>query len=181
MSRIGNKLIPIPAGTSVSKETNVLTFQGEKGSLSLTIHPKAYVTITDTHVAVSRHGDDRLARSIHGLSQVLVANAVEGVSKGFTKKVEMHGIGYRAEVNGSILTLSVGFTHPVVIHAPAGISFGVEKGTNITISGIDKQLVGQVAANIRAVRKPEPYKGKGIRYQGEIVRRKAGKAAKTGK
>lgn len=181
MSRIGKKLIPIPDSTVIAQDANVLVIQGAKGTLSLTIHPKALVTVSDKVIAIGRHGDDRLARSIHGLTQVLVANAVEGVTNGFAKKVEMHGIGYRAESHGSTLTLTVGFTHPVVIEAPDGISFIVEKGNIITISGIDKQLVGQVAANIRSVRKPEPYKGKGIRYQGEIVRRKAGKAAKTGK
>lgn len=181
MSRIGTKLITIPAGTTVTLDENRALFQGDKGNQTLTIHPKASIEISDTAITVGRHGDDRLARSIHGLTRMLVANAVQGVSTGFSKKLEMHGIGYRAESNGTSLTLSVGFTHPVEFKAPDGITFSVEKGTIITVSGIDKQLVGQVAANIRSIRKPEPYKGKGIRYSGEYVRRKAGKAAKTGK
>lgn|SRR3989344_2850011 len=181
MSRIGAQLIPIPNETTVSNRDGRLTVTGPKGELSLTIHPKANVVIIDSNVSVTRHGDDRLARSIHGLTRMLVANAVKGVSVGFSKKLELQGIGYRAEASGANLNLQVGFTHPVSVNAPEGITFGVEKGTVIVVQGIDKQLVGQVAANIRSIRKPEPYKGKGIRYAGEYVRKKAGKAAKTGK
>lgn len=181
MSRIGTKLIKIPSGTTVTLDANAMQFDGAKGKLEVVLHPKITAIIEGDTIEIKRNGTDRLARSLHGLSRMLVSNAVEGVSTGFTKKLEMHGIGYRAESNGQKITLSVGFTHPVVMEAPAGITFSVEKGTNVLVHGIDKQLVGQVAANIRAIRKPEPYKGKGIRYEGEHVRRKAGKAAKTGK
>lgn len=181
MSRIGTKLIQIPDGVTVSLDANTLHASGAKGKLEVLIPSKINLAIEDNMIKITRGGTDRLARSLHGLTRQLVANAVEGVHAGFTKKLEMHGIGYRSETNGQKITLLVGFTHPVVIEAPEGITFTVEKNTLISVHGIDKQKVGQVAANIRQVRKPEPYKGKGIRYEGEYVRRKAGKAAKTGK
>lgn len=181
MSRIGVRPITIPSGTTVTQTESILEFQGSKGQLSLTVHPRLAVAVTNESIAVERHSNDRFARSLHGLQRMLIANAVEGVSTGFTKRLEMHGVGYRAQTNGSTLTLTVGFTHPVIIEAPEGITFTVDRTNIISVQGIDKQRVGQVAANIRAVRKPEPYKGKGIRYVGEQVRRKAGKAAKTGK
>ncbi len=181
MSRIGNKPITIPSGVTVTLTDNLVQANGPKGMFEVKIHPKASITIGEGVVTVGRHGNDRLARAIHGLTRMLVSNAIEGVSAGFTKKLEMVGTGYRAQTDGSKLTLSVGFSHPVEMTAPEGIAFGVEKNTLISVSGIDKQAVGQIAANIRAVRKPEPYKGKGIRYEGEHVRRKAGKAAKAGK
>ncbi len=181
MSRIGNKLITIPSGVTINMSDNVMNFSGPKGNFELRLHPKSNVTIEDSTITVGRHGNDRLARSVHGLTRMLVANAVEGVSNAFTKKLEMIGTGYRAQTDGTKLTLSVGFSHPVEFTAPEGITFGVEKNTLVSVSGIDKQKVGQVAADIRKIRKPEPYKGKGIRYEGEYVRRKAGKAAKAGK
>jgi large subunit ribosomal protein L6 len=181
MSRIGSQLISIPDGVSVDYTDSVLHVTGPKGELSVTVSPRITAEINDGTIAVTRHGNDRIARSLHGLNRMLISNAITGVSAGFSKKLEMQGIGYRAQSDGTSLTLQVGFTHPVVIPAPQGISFNVEKNALITVSGIDKQLVGQVAANIREVRKPEPYKGKGIRYAGELVRRKAGKAAKAGK
>jgi large subunit ribosomal protein L6 len=181
MSRIGSRLISIPDGVTVSQDGQHLEFNGPKGSLSLMVPSRLTITLEDKTIAITRSGNDRIIRSLHGLTRVLVANCVTGVSTGFTKKLEMQGIGYRAQTDGSKLTLHVGFTHPIVITAPSGINFGVEKNTIISITGIDKQSVGQVAANIRSMRKPEPYKGKGIRYEGELVRRKAGKAAKAGK
>jgi large subunit ribosomal protein L6 len=181
MSRIGSQLISIPDGVTVEQTDTVLRVTGPKGELHVTVSPRITVEINDGIIAVTRHGNDRIARSLHGLNRMLISNAIIGVSVGFSKKLEMQGIGYRAQSDGTSLTLQVGFTHPVVIPAPEGISFAVEKNALITVSGIDKQLVGQVAANIREVRKPEPYKGKGIRYAGELVRRKAGKAAKAGK
>jgi large subunit ribosomal protein L6 len=181
MSRIGTKLITIPDGVTVTQTDGILEVNGPKGSFAVHIHPKSGVTMESGSLHVNRKGNDRFARSLHGLTRMLVANAVEGVSTGFTKKLEMVGIGYRAQTDGKKLTLNVGFTHPVDMDAPEGISFTVEKNTLISVSGVDKQKVGQIAAEIRAVRKPEPYKGKGIRYEGEHVRRKAGKAAKAGK
>lgn len=181
MSRIGTRLISIPTDVAITETDGRLEVSGPKGKLFVPLHPKISYTISDNTVTVNRNGNDRLARSLHGLSRMLLANAITGVSQGFTKRLEMHGIGYRAQTDGHQVTLNVGFTHPVVISAPEGISFSVEKNTLISVQGIDKQQVGQVAANIRAVKKPEPYKGKGIRYEGEYVRRKAGKAAKAGK
>ncbi len=181
MSRIGSQLITLPTDVTAHFSDNILTLQGTKGSSTMTIHPKANVLIEDQIIKVGRHGNDRLARSIHGLTRMLIANAAYGVANGFKKQLEMVGTGYRAQTDGKKLTLSVGFSHPVELIAPDGITFSVEKNTIITVSGIDKQQVGQVAANIRSVRKPEPYKGKGIRYEGERIRRKAGKAAKVGK
>lgn len=181
MSRIGSRIITIPDGVTLTQEQGRLIVTGPKGTLMVPLHPKINLILDGSTLTVQRGGNDRLARSLHGLSRVLIANAIEGVTTGFTKRLEMHGIGYRAQTTGSEITLTVGFTHPVVVKAPEGITFGVEKNTLISVQGIDKQAVGQVAANIRAVKKPEPYKGKGIRYEGELVRRKAGKAAKAGK
>ena len=181
MSRIGSKLISIPAGVSVNNADGFVTVTGDKGTLTVPVNSRITVTVDSDTIKVDRSGNDGPARAMHGLTRVLVANAVEGVHKGFTKRLEMHGIGYRAQTDGHQLTLSVGFTHPVVFTAPEGITFAVDKNTLISVSGIDKQKVGQMAAEIRAVKKPEPYKGKGIRYAGELVRRKAGKSAKAGK
>ncbi|HEY1074109.1 MAG TPA: 50S ribosomal protein L6 [Patescibacteria group bacterium] len=181
MSRIGSRLISIPSGVTANITDGIFTAQGPKGQHTVVVHPRVNVAVEGETITVSRGGNDKQARALHGLMRMLVANAVTGVSQGFTKKLEMHGIGYRAQTDGNQLTLSVGFTHPVVFTAPEGISFTVEKNTLVGVHGIDKQVVGQVAANIRAVKKPEPYKGKGIRYEGEYVRRKAGKAAKAGK
>lgn len=181
MSRIGSKTILIPAGVTVEQLDGNLNVTGPKGTLIVPVNTRIKVTIDGDIISIDRSGNDPYVRALHGLTRQLAQNAITGVSQGFSKRLEMHGIGYRGQTDGKQLTLTVGFSHPVVITAPEGISFTVEKNTLITVSGIDKQLVGQVAANIRAVKKPEPYKGKGIRYEGEYVRRKAGKAAKTGK
>ncbi len=181
MSRIGSKIILIPAGVTVTQTDGWLQCVGPKGEMTVPIHPRVTVAQEGETLEVKRNGNDGPARSLHGLTRMLISNAIEGVHAGFTKKLEMHGIGYRAQTDGKNITLAVGFTHPVVIAAPEGISFTVEKNTLISVSGIDKQKVGQIAAIIRATKKPEPYKGKGIRYEGEYVRRKAGKAAKAGK
>lgn len=181
MSRIGSRPILIPAGVTVSLTDGIASVAGPQGDLEVRIHPRVSVKQEDTTLTVERRGNDGPARALHGLMRMLLANAITGVSTGFTKRLEMVGVGYRAQTDGRVLTLSVGFTHPVVINAPEGISFQVEKNTLISVSGRDKQKVGQIAAEIRATKKPEPYKGKGIRYEGEIVRRKAGKVAKAGK
>lgn len=181
MSRIGTRRIFIPDTVTINLEAAQITVKGPKGEIIVPIHHRVNLEQEGNTLTVKRSGNDRIARSLHGLTQVLIQNAVQGVVQGFTKRLELQGIGYRAQTDGRKLTLSVGYTQPVVVEAPEEISFSVEKNTLITVSGIDKQLVGQVAANIRSVRKPEPYKGKGIRYEGEIIRRKAGKAAKAGK
>lgn len=180
MSRIGNKLIAIPAGVTLAIDEPTIRVSGPKGEQTVPLPRKISLNQTDGAVKVERKGNDRVARSLHGLTRALLANAVTGVTSGYDRKLEMVGVGYRAAVSGNKLQLSVGFTHPVEIIAPEGISFKVDKNTEITVSGIDRHLVGQVAANIRAVRPPEPYKGKGIRYQGERVRMKAGKSLKSG-
>ncbi len=181
MSRIGSKLITVPSGVEVTLTDNVFMAKGSKGEQSVVISPRVSIAIDGDTITVTRNGNDKLARSLHGLTRQLIQNAITGVSDGFTKKLEMHGIGYRAQTDGRQITLTVGFSHPVVMQAPEGVTFTVEKNTLIAIQGQDKQVVGQIAADIRAVKKPEPYKGKGIRYEGEYVRRKAGKAAKAGK
>lgn len=181
MSRIGTKTILIPSDVNATLTDNVFAAKGAKGEQSVVISPRVSVVIDGDTLTVTRNGNDKLARALHGLTRQLIQNAITGAHEGFTKKLEMHGIGYRAQTDGSKITLAVGFSHPVVIDAPQGITFTVEKNTLISVQGSDKQMVGQIAANIREVKKPEPYKGKGIRYEGEYVRRKAGKAAKAGK
>jgi len=176
MSRIGNTPIELPSGIGVSVDGNVATVKGPKGSLSQALDPRISVSIDDGVVTVARANDEREARALHGLSRALIANMVVGVSTGYTKELKAVGVGYRAALKGSTLELQVGFSHPVTIEAPEGITFEVPEPTKIIVIGIDKQLVGQVAANVRGVRPPEPYKGKGIRYVDEHVRRKAGKA-----
>jgi large subunit ribosomal protein L6 len=177
MSRIGKKPIEIPSGVSVSVDPGRVMVNGPLGELTQTIPPRIRVEQRDGELTVSRpteRGDDR---ALHGLTRTLVANMVEGVTKGFEKKLEIQGVGYRAALRGQALELAVGFSHPVVVDPPAGITFEVPTATEILVKGIDKQRVGQIAADVRAVRPPEPYKGKGIRYQGEYVRRKVGKRA----
>jgi len=175
VSRIGQKPIPIPDGVEVSIEKNVVVAKGPKGELRQPFHPDMQVKIEDGQIVVSRPTESKIHRSLHGLTRTLIANTVEGVSKGFEKQLQIEGVGYRAEVKGNRLTLYMGFSHPVVFVPPEGIQITTE-GNLIKVSGIDKELGGKVAARIRAVRPPEPYKGKGIRYVGEYVRRKAGKA-----
>ncbi|HVM19413.1 MAG TPA: 50S ribosomal protein L6 [Egibacteraceae bacterium] len=178
MSRIGKQPVAIPSGVDVTLSGTTLTVKGPKGALTQEIHPDITVTIDDGEVTVTRPDDEREHRALHGLVRSLIANMVVGVTEGYTRRLEIVGVGYRAALRGSNgLTLQMGFSHPVEFNAPDGITFEVPTPTRITVSGIDKQVVGQVAANIRKIRKPEPYKGKGIRYEGEQIRRKSGKAA----
>jgi large subunit ribosomal protein L6 len=176
MSRIGKAPIDLPTGIEVKYDNNTVEVKGPKGSLSQAIDPRIGVSIDDGVLTVSRDNDDREVRALHGLSRALIANMVLGVSDGYSKELQAVGVGYRGALKGKTLELQVGYSHPVAIEAPEGITFEVPEPTKFIVSGIDKQLVGQVAANIRAVRPPEPYKGKGIRYADEYVRRKAGKA-----
>ena len=179
MSRIGKNPIAIPAGVSVAVAERTISVTGSKGSLSRTLPGAITVREDGGTLLVERPDDERANRALHGLTRTLVSNMVVGVSGGFTKELEIQGVGYRASAQGSSkLELALGFSHPVFVDAPAGIEFEVPVPTRIIVKGIDKELVGQVAANIRKIRKPEPYKGKGVRYAGEVVRRKAGKAAK---
>ncbi len=182
MSRIGRAPITIPAGVTVTVgEDNVVKVKGPKGELSRQIHPDMKVTVADNVVTVERPSDDKTHRSLHGLSRTLIHNMVVGVTEGFKKDLEINGVGYRAVKKGNNLNLSLGFSHPVVVEPPQGISFEAPTATTITVSGIDKEKVGQVAAEIRSFREPEPYKGKGIKYAGEHIRRKEGKAGAKGK
>ncbi|MCK8115632.1 50S ribosomal protein L6 [Anaerosoma tenue] len=178
MSRIGKQPIPVPAGVEVTIEGTDVTVKGPKGVLSQSFDPDMQITLEDGAVLVRRPTDGRRHRSLHGLTRTLISNMVVGVSEGFRKDMEIVGVGYRAVLKGSDLDLSLGLSHPMVVPAPEGITFEVPAPTKISVIGIDKQRVGQVAAEIRAIRPPEPYKGKGIRYAGEYVRRKVGKAAK---
>ncbi|MGB5167387.1 MAG: 50S ribosomal protein L6 [Acidimicrobiia bacterium] len=176
MSRIGKAPIELPSGVELTNEGNVVVVKGPKGSLSQEIDPRVSLSIEGGVVTVVRDNDEREVRALHGLYRALIANMVIGVSAGYSKELQAVGVGYRGALKGSTLELQVGYSHPVAIEAPEGITFEVPEPTKFIVSGIDKQLVGQVAANIRAVRPPEPYKGKGIRYVDEYVRRKAGKA-----
>jgi large subunit ribosomal protein L6 len=175
MSRVGRKPLPIPKGVDVAVSGRTVTVKGPKGTLVRSVHPDMRVAVAEGNVTVDRPSDERLHRALHGLTRALVANMVEGVTKGYEKRLELHGVGYKAEANPKGVRLVVGLSHPVEFPAPSGIKISVENNTQMKIEGIDKELVGQVAAEIRKVRPPEPYKGKGIRYVGEHVRRKAGK------
>lgn len=175
MSRIGKRPITIPAKVTVTINGQTVTVKGPKGELTRTLTDKVEMVLDGETLNVNRVNDSRVARQLHGLSRTLVANMVEGVSKGFERKLEIQGVGYRAAVQGRNLNMAMGYSHPVNIEPPEGITFTVEGTTNVTVSGIDKEVVGNTAAKIRAVRPPEPYKGKGIRYAGEVVRRKVGK------
>jgi large subunit ribosomal protein L6 len=175
MSRVGKKVINIPAKTSVVYKDRELVVKGEKGTLSRTINPAVELAIEDDEISVTIDQEDRKTRSIQGLTRSLVANMVDGVSKGFEKTLEIHGIGYRAEMKGSSIVLNLGYSHPIDFPMPDGISASVDKNNVIKIMGIDKEKVGQTAASIRKLRVPEPYKGKGIKYADEHIQRKAGK------
>ncbi len=175
MSRIGKKPVPLPAGVTARAEGHVVTIKGPKGELTRHLHPELAVRVEGGTVVVERPTDTAKHKALHGLSRTLVANMVEGVTKGYEKGLEIVGVGYRAETKPFGLTLYVGLSHPVDVKAPAGIKLTAEQPTVVRIAGSDKELVGQLAAEIRAIRPPEPYKGKGIRYAGEQVRRKAGK------
>ena len=182
MSRIGNAPIEIPAGVTVTLgEENLVTVKGPKGELSRHIHPEMKVTVEGNIVKVERPSDDKTHRSLHGLSRTLIHNMVLGVTEGFSKSLEINGVGYRAQKQGKNLNLSLGFSHPVIVEPPKGIEFDVPSANAITVKGIDKELVGQISAEIRGFREPEPYKGKGIKYAGEHIRRKEGKAGAKGK
>jgi large subunit ribosomal protein L6 len=178
VSRIGKQPIPVPSGVEVKIDGNTLTVKGPKGELNQTFTDILTITQEGDEIIVSRPDESRVARSLHGLTRTLVSNMVVGVSEGYSKNLEIVGVGYRAAMKGSDLELQLGFSHPVVVVAEPGITFEVPAPTKITVRGINKQRVGQVAADIRKWRKPEPYKGKGVRYEGEVVRRKLGKAAK---
>ena len=178
MSRIGKEPIAVPAGVDVSVDGSRVSVKGPRGQLEQSFHPAMRILLEDGTVRVERPSDERDHRSLHGLTRTLIANMVEGVTQGYEKRLEIVGVGYRAVLKGTDLELAVGFSHPVSFQPPEGIEFEVPAPNRIVIRGIDKQLVGEIAANVRKVRKPEPYKGKGIRYEGERVRKKAGKAAK---
>ncbi len=179
MSRIGNAPIIIPNGVNIEMDKSQISVSGPKGGLSMPILPQVGVEKVEDKLIVKRKKEDKVSKSVHGLTRSLINNMVLGVTEGFNKNLEMVGVGYRAQGGGETLTLSVGFSHPVTIKAPEGIQFAVADNTKITVSGIDKILVGQIAANIRAIKPPEVYKGKGIRLAGEYVRRKPGKAGKA--
>jgi len=176
VSRIGRKPISLPAGVEVKVDGNVVTVKGPKGQLTQAIPEDISVILEDGVLRVERPSDAKNHRALHGLSRALLANMVTGVVSGFQKKLEMVGVGYRAQMQGKKLVINIGFSHPVEVEAPAGIEFEVPAPTQILVKGIDKQLVGNTAAHIRAIREPEPYKGKGIKYENEVIRRKAGKA-----
>jgi large subunit ribosomal protein L6 len=179
MSRIGKHPVPVPGGVTVDIEGQTVTVKGPKGSLTHVVaEPIAVTKNDDGAIEVTRPDDERRSKSLHGLSRTLIANMVTGVTEGYSKTLEISGTGYRVVPKGQGLEFSLGFSHPVQVDAPEGITFAVEGPTKFTVSGTDKQLVGEVAANIRKLRKPDPYKAKGIRYSGEVIRRKAGKAGK---
>lgn len=179
MSRIGKQPVPVPSGVDVSIDGQKLSVKGPKGALELAIaEPIVLSRDEDGAIVVTRPDDERRNRSLHGLSRTLVSNVITGVTEGYTTKMEIFGVGYRVQQKGSNLEFALGYSHPVLIEAPEGITFAVESPTKFSISGIDKQKVGQISANIRRLRRSDPYKGKGIRYEGEQIRRKVGKTGK---
>jgi len=178
MSRIGRMPIDIPGGVEVKIDGQAVSVKGPKGELALTVASPIEVAVEDNQVVVTRPDDERASRSLHGLTRTLIANQIIGVTQGYSKGLEVVGTGYRVQAKGEGVEFALGFSHPVTVNPPAGITFTVEGNNKLTVSGIDKQAVGEVAANIRKIRKPEPYKGKGVRYAGEVVRRKAGKSGK---
>ena len=179
MSRIGKLPVPVPSGVDISIDGSTVSVKGPKGALSHTVaEPLTVARDDDGAIVVTRPNDERESRSLHGLTRTLIANMVVGVTEGYSRSLEIVGTGYRAVARGSDIELALGFSHPVLVKAPQGVTITVDGPTKLTVSGIDKQQVGEVAANIRKLRKPEPYKGKGVRYEGEQVRRKAGKAGK---
>ena len=178
MSRIGRLPIDIPAGVEISVNDSVVTVKGPKGELTTRIAEPIEVQVADGQVQVTRPDDERESRSLHGLTRTLIANDILGVTEGYSKSLEVVGTGYRVAAKGTGIEFALGYSHPISVEPPAGITFTVEGNNKVTVSGISKQAVGEVAANIRKLRKPEPYKGKGVRYAGEQIRRKAGKAGK---
>jgi large subunit ribosomal protein L6 len=179
VSRVGRKPVPIVKGVTVTKKNDAIVVKGPKGELSATVHPDITIEINQSEVLVSRHADDGAHRSLHGLWRALIQNMISGVTQGYSRKLEIVGVGYRAEMRGKKLQLMLGYSHPILFGPPDGVTIEAPTQTSILISGIDKQLVGLVAAKIRSFRPPEPYKGKGVKYEGEYIRRKAGKAAAT--
>ena len=180
MSRIGRLPIAVPSGVDVSVEGATVSIKGPKGTLSRDIAPQLTIVREDGTLRVERPDDAKQSRELHGLTRTLIANMVTGVTTGYRKGLEITGVGYRAQLVGRKLQLSLGYSHPIEIDPPEGVAFEVETPTRLAVTGIDKELVGHVAARVRAMRKPEPYKGKGVRYSGEVIRRKAGKAGKIG-
>jgi large subunit ribosomal protein L6 len=178
MSRIGRLPIDIPVGVTVTVSGADVAVKGPKGELGLTVASPIAVAVEDNQVLVTRPDDERTSRSLHGLTRTLIANQITGVTQGYSKGLEVVGTGYRVQARGTSVEFALGYSHPITVEPPAGISFTVEGNNRLTVVGIDKQAVGEVAANIRKLRKPEPYKGKGVRYAGEVVRRKAGKSGK---
>ena len=181
MSRIGKKLITLPAGVTLSVKNGVVTVKGKNGELKEHIHPTVGVVIKGSEVTVTRQTEARSNRAIHGTTRANIANMVKGVTEGFSKKLELVGVGYKAEMKGKNLALALGFSHPIIFRAPETVKIETPTQTSITIGGFDKQLVGLVAAKIRSFKLPEPYKGKGVKYEGEVLRRKAGKTAASSK
>ena len=180
MSRVGKRPIPLPNTVKIDLHNAKVTVTGPKGTLSREIHPEMQIAMEDGALQVRRPSDSDLHRALHGLTRSLVANMVEGVTAGFRKELEIVGVGYRAQLNGQRLVMQLGFSHPVEVDPPAGISFEVTGNNRVAVLGIDKEAVGQQAANLRRWRPPEPYKGKGLRYQGEVIYRKAGKGGRAG-
>ena len=179
MSRIGKQPVLVPAGVDVTIDGQNVSVKGPKGTLALAVKEPISVERNDEGaIVVARPNDERLNRSLHGLSRTLVANLITGVTEGYTTKMEIFGVGYRVQLKGNTLEFALGYSHPVVVQAPEGITFAVETPTKFSVTGIDKQKVGQISANIRRLRRPDPYKGKGVRYEGEQIRRKVGKTGK---
>ncbi|MEE1620548.1 50S ribosomal protein L6 [Zafaria sp. Z1313] len=178
MSRIGRLPITVPAGVEVKIDGALVSVKGSKGELSHTVASPIAVELEDNTVTVSRPNDERESRSLHGLTRTLIANMIQGVTEGYSKRLEIHGTGYRVQAKGANLEFALGYSHPVSVEAPEGITLTAEGANKVLVAGISKQQVGEVAANIRKLRKPDPYKGKGIRYEGEVIRRKVGKAGK---
>jgi len=176
MSRIGKHPVPIPAGVTVNLNGTALTVKGPKGELSRTFHPEMLLSFENGQITVNRPSDESRHKALHGLTRTLVANMVEGVTKGFTRQLEITGVGYKAEVKPYGLLMSLGYSHTIEVKAPSGVKLSAPQPTQVLVEGIDKEVVGRIASEIRKLRKPEPYKGKGVRYAGEIIRRKAGKA-----
>lgn len=176
MSRIGKNPVPVPKGVTVAVNGSTVTVKGPKGELVRTFHPDMRIAVEGETVVVTRPSDEAVHKSLHGLSRTLVANMVQGVSQGYVKQLEITGVGYKAEVKPWGLLMSLGYSHTIEVKAPKGVSLKAPQPTQVVVEGADKEMVGQVAAEIRSLRKPEPYKGKGVKYAGEIIRRKAGKA-----
>jgi large subunit ribosomal protein L6 len=180
MSRVGRKIIPVPQGVKVGIAKSALSVQGPKGKLETPVPPGISFVLEGAELTCKRTNDERQQRAFHGLARALAQNAIKGVTEGFTKDLDIVGVGYKAAVEGSKVVFALGYSHPVVFKIPEGIKIAIEKQTHVTVSGIDRQQVGQVAAEIRRLRKPDPYKQKGIRYTGEVLKKKAGKAGATG-